>query len=132
VRRSARAGGDDGPRQLELEILGRLAPDIAHDFNNLLAAICVDADMARRLLEPGIRAGVPRVGPRDGRPGRGLTAHVLVNARPRPPQLREVQLAREVEAVAGLVGGVAGEALQVQLEVSQPLPPVQADPRSCA
>ncbi|HEY3445413.1 MAG TPA: hypothetical protein VGK67_03570 [Myxococcales bacterium] len=115
--------------QLELEILGRLAPGIAHDFNNLLAAICADADMARRVVGPGhpaqehLEAILTTVAQ-----GMGLTAHVLVNARPRPVQLREVQLVREVEAVAGLVRRVAGEKLPVQLELSEQAPAVFADP----
>ncbi|MGC4116194.1 MAG: hypothetical protein QM765_16780 [Myxococcales bacterium] len=116
-------------QDLEVEILGHLAPGIAHDFNNLLAAISADADMARRVTSPGhpahefLEAILKTVAQ-----GMGLTAHVLANARPRPLQLREVQLAEEVRFIAGLLRRVAGAAVTIELDLAEGLPNASADP----
>ena len=110
----------------KLEAVGRLAGGIAHDFNNLLTVINGCAELLADEL-----AGPPAALAADIRDAGGraadLTAQLLAFGRRRPVDIHPLDLNDAVQDAARLLGRVAGEKVEVRLDLAAGLPPVRAD-----
>jgi PAS domain S-box-containing protein len=113
----------------KLEAIGQLTGGVAHDFNNLLTPIVGSLDMLRR-------RGVG--GPREQRliegawqsAGRAATLvqRLLAFARRQPLQSVAVDIDALIRGMTDLVAGTTGPRVTLMLEVSDDLPPANADP----
>lgn len=112
-----------------LESLGVLAAGIAHDFNNILTSILGNADLA--LLSPSLDqsahesleavvAGAQRAAE--------LTRQMLAYAGKGQLLTRPTDLNRLIKAYEETLRGAAGPRTRLAIVLSDPLPPVDADP----
>jgi signal transduction histidine kinase/CheY-like chemotaxis protein len=113
----------------KLEGIGILAGGIAHDFNNLLSPILGYADLALRKLEPGhpARGGLAAVVDAANRASE-LTRQILAFSRKQVLQKRTLDLNEQILAAGKMIRRLIGEDVDVQLNLAQGLPPVEADP----
>jgi PAS domain S-box-containing protein len=113
-----------------LEELGRLAGGVAHDFNNLLTAIGSFAE----LVDEDTRAGRPaessdvREIRRAVERGRDLTRRLLAFSRHQVVEPRRVDTAAALREAEGLLRSVLGARVELVLDLTEPLPPIMADP----
>jgi CheY-like chemotaxis protein len=115
-------------RSQKMEALGQLTGGLAHDFNNLLTAILGAADLAlrnvhdeqklKRMID-GIRNSAQR--------GAGLTKQLLAFARAQPLELRHIELPNFLGEVASLVRASLRTDIDLVIEISDQLWPVNAD-----
>ena len=116
-------------RSQKMEALGQLTGGLAHDFNNLLTAILGatelglrnigDEEKLRRMLD-GIRSSAQR--------GAGLTKQLLAFARAQPLKISTIDMREFLPEAATLVRPSLRKDIEVILEVSDQLWPVDADP----
>lgn len=109
----------------KMEALGTLAGGIAHDFNNIVAAILGNVGLAIEDTAPDSPALTSLLEiQKAGRRARALTQQILTFAR-RQEELREPAsiepLLRELQ---GLFKTTLPDALQLQVNVQEPLPTV--------
>ncbi len=124
----ARALQDQLQQAKQMEAVGDLAGGVAHDFNNLLQVILGAAsfvleemqaqDSNRELLQDVLDAAER---------ASTLTRQMLIFARREPPRLRSLSLNQTVEGVVTVMRRVAGELIEVKLELQDGLPEVRAD-----
>ncbi|MFN3652896.1 MAG: ATP-binding protein [Armatimonadota bacterium] len=120
-------------RSERLAAIGELAAGIAHNFNNIMAAIAGDAQLLRMIAEeedlPGhVAEAAQQIYEETMRGGR--VAHDLLSfARGAEPQLQRLDV-REViqDAVRLLRNHPASRAASVELQLSEEVPLVEADP----
>jgi len=104
-------------RQIQkMESIGTLAAGVAHDFNNILAAIQLQADALKSEagLSPGqseIAAGIGEAAQR----ATALTRQLLLFSRKSAMQLRDLDLNRSIEGVAGMLRRILGEDVELRL-----------------
>jgi two-component system cell cycle sensor histidine kinase/response regulator CckA len=113
----------------KMDAIGTLAGGVAHDFNNylmvlgghidLLAASLPSEHKAQRSLE-AIRSVYERCV--------ALTQQLLTLSRKRQAQLRPVDLAELVTSLAPMLRSMLDCSIQVNLDVTTPIPPIMADP----
>jgi signal transduction histidine kinase len=124
-----RARIEESLRQAQkIEALGQLTGGVAHDFNNLLMVILGGLEMLdhtndggrRKLLMDGMRQAAHR--------GASLTRQLLGFSRRQALQPQPVDLARQIGSMRELLDRSLGGNVQVRLEFSQDLWPVQVDP----
>ncbi len=111
-----------------VQALGRLTGGVAHDFNNLLGVISNSLHLVQRHpaaadLQVALRASQQAV---DS--GSQLTRHLLRLAGRRPTQPRRLALQHWLPEVQGLIAGVLGSRISVQVEVAVGTPSVKVDP----
>ncbi len=105
----------------KLEALGQLTGGVAHDFNNLLMVVGGQADiLSRNLRDEGqlrsldaIKAAVAR--------GSSLTRQLLSFARRRTPAPEAIDLARRLGAMRGVLKSSLGEAIGLELDLTEGL-----------
>jgi PAS domain S-box-containing protein len=115
-------------RSQKMEALGQLTGGLAHDFNNLLTAILGAADLGirnidnpeklRRMLD-GIRNSAQR--------GASLTKQLLAFARAQPLEIKQIELQNFMGDVSTLVRPSLRSDIELVMEVSDQLWPVDAD-----
>ncbi|MBV9528896.1 MAG: PAS domain S-box protein [Sphingomonas sp.] len=115
-------------RSQKMEALGQLTGGLAHDFNNLLTAILGASDLAlrnidneeklRRMID-GIRNSAQR--------GAGLTKQLLAFARAQPLEINQIELKGFLDEVTTLLRPSLRSDIEVILEISDQLWPVDAD-----
>jgi signal transduction histidine kinase/CheY-like chemotaxis protein len=112
----------------KMEAVGRLAGGIAHDFNNLLTIIngysdilldtlALDDPLAEDLEE--IRGAGERAA--------NLTRQLLAFSRRQMLEMKVLDLNTVIEDMAGLLGRIIGEDIELQLRLAPGLPAVQGD-----
>jgi PAS domain S-box-containing protein len=121
---------DESLRQTQkMEAVGRLAGGIAHDFNNLLTAIRGNAELLSHRLkhDPARAAEVEEILHASDRAAT-LTRQLLVFSRKQELAPVVLDLNRMVEAVARLSRRLLGPDVTIEIEVSDALEPIVADP----
>jgi signal transduction histidine kinase len=116
-------------RAQRLESVGRLAGGVAHDFNNLLTAIRGYAELllartapestehhhAREIDDAAVRAAA-------------LTAQLLAFGRRQVIRARALDLNELVVNLAGMLSGLVGDGVEVELDLDPAVLVVRADP----
>ena len=113
----------------KMDSLGRLAGGIAHDFNNLLTPILAYANLGLMQLHAGdplheeldeIRQAADRA--------TGLIRQILTFSRKQPMQIHPVAPNRLIEGLVRMLRRLAGDCVDVELELAADLGNVLADP----
>jgi CheY-like chemotaxis protein len=112
-----------------MESLGQLAGGVAHDFNNMLSAIMGYADLAQRELEgePAVQEDIRQVLEASQR-AEHLTRQLLAFSRRQVLEPEVVDLNEIMEDVAGMLGRVIGEQIELSLERAGEPVPTYVDP----
>ncbi|MCA1989765.1 MAG: PAS domain S-box protein, partial [Desulfarculus sp.] len=112
----------------KMEALGTLAGGVAHDFNNILAAILGYAELAQDNASRGRdnRAELDQVIAAAGRAAE-LVRHILTFSRQMEPELKTLDLNREVLRALVVLGRTLPKMIEIQTELGQDLPPVLAN-----
>ena len=121
---------DEQLRQAQkLEAVGRLAGGVAHDFNNLLTVIQGNLDLVRSTpgADPEFGEALNDAARAADRAA-GLTAQLLTFSRRQVAQLRVLQLNEVVAETRSMLLPVIGEGIQLDTELDDTIPPVEADP----
>lgn len=111
----------------KMEAIGRLTGGIAHDFNNLLMVASSGIELLdrtedpkrRRALSAGVRQAVER--------GAALTRQLLAFARRSPLRAEVLDLRTHIEGLRFLLERSLREDIEVVLDLSDDLWPVEAD-----
>jgi PAS domain S-box-containing protein len=113
----------------KLESVGRLAGGIAHDFNNLLTIILGNTELALDEARPGSssREGLT-LAVEAAHKAVGLTGQILSFARKQVIRPRPVALAPFFSALKGLLRGLLGPSIELQLQAPEGLWQAQVDP----
>ena len=112
-----------------LDAVGRLAGGVAHDFNNLLSVINGYCEMlaAHVASNPQSMREVAEIH-HAGRKAAALTQQLLAFSRRQPLNARVINLNDLVNANAGIVRRLVGEAGKLELELGENLANVKTDP----
>jgi two-component system, NtrC family, sensor histidine kinase HydH len=127
-----RAAADfEGMKRAErLSAIGQLSAGLAHEIRNPLASISGAAAILARSqdLDPK-NAKCLEIITSECERLNGLLTNFLNFARPRPPQLRSVQLEPVLDNVLGLAShGVRGKTVRFEKRIEAGLQPVECDP----
>ncbi len=115
-------------RSQKMEALGQLTGGLAHDFNNLLTAILGAADLGLRNLDDPTKVARMLDGIRNSaQRGASLTKQLLAFARAQPLEIKQVDLKEFLSDVSTLLRPSLRSNIEVMLEVSDQLWPVDAD-----
>ena len=113
----------------KVETLGQLTGGVAHDFNNLLTPIMGGIDMLSRKLAHDERAQRIASGAmQSAERAKTLVQRLLSFGRRQTLQSRAVNLSRLVDGMRDLIERSIGPSVQVTIEISNDLPPVEVDP----
>jgi len=105
----------------KMEALGRLAAGVAHDFNNMLSVVLAHAARMAELPEATPRiAESAREIEEAARRSAALAQELLAFGRERALEPRVLDVARAVEAFAGLLRTAVGKAHELQISRSGP------------
>ena len=113
----------------KMEAIGTLAGGIAHDFNNLLQAIIGYAQILKMDLQEGQRGfreidSIEKTALR----ARDLTARILAFSRDVEPELKPLDLNRQIKEAQKLLARTLPKSIQLELHLSPGLKLIQADP----
>jgi len=112
----------------KMDALGQFAGGIAHDFNNLLTAIGGYADLASSSLDGEAAAQRALAGIRTAATeAAGLTSRLLAFSRRHVPGRHPVDVNEVARGAGELLERLLREDIVLQLELTEPLPPVAAD-----
>jgi PAS domain S-box-containing protein len=113
----------------KLEAVGRLAGGIAHDFNNVLTAISGYAEflLARLPVGDPRRPDAEEIVHAADRAA-GLTRQLLAFSRRQVLQPRELDLNEVVGGLERLLRRVAGDDIELTVDLGEDVVPVRADP----
>jgi len=112
----------------KLEAMGQLTGGVAHDFNNLLTPILGALDMlARRAIGTERDQRLIKAATESAERARTLVHRLLAFARRQPLQSEPVDVGGLVRGMADLISSAAGPAVDVVLEIAEPLPLAKAD-----
>jgi PAS domain S-box-containing protein len=116
-------------RAARMEAVGRLAGGVAHDFNNLLTVILANAQLmrARGLVDPQLVQFVDEIEHCADRAG-DLTAQLLTFGRRNVVQQKATCVNSTIEQAAAILRRVAGERIEVDIDLGHDLPRVNIDP----
>jgi PAS domain S-box-containing protein len=113
----------------KLESVGRLAGGIAHDFNNLLTIILGNAELALDEAPPGSLGHESLLLAVDAaQKAVGLTGQILSFARKQVIRPQRLLLAPFFARLHGLLRGLLGPAIELQVQLPEGLWAAQADP----
>ncbi len=113
----------------KMEAIGTLAGGIAHDFNNILAAITGYTE----LLQMQVQGSSPQVDSylralsQAGARATALVRQILAFSRPGRHERKPVNLAKVVEEPLALLRATVPATIEMDLDVTEELPPVLAD-----
>jgi signal transduction histidine kinase len=130
--RETLAALEESRRQLaesqRLEGIGRLAGGVAHDFNNLIGAILSYADLVQQALpeEDKRRADVEEI-KRASRRAAELTRQLLTFSRQQMEKRSSLQLNQVINNSVGLVQGVVGNGVDIDLDLRPELWNIRAE-----
>jgi PAS domain S-box-containing protein len=118
-------------RQVQkMEAIGTLAGGIAHEFNNLLQSVQGYAELLLLGKDPS-DADHPRLKAicRAAMRGGELTQQLLTFSRKSESKLRPIALNQEILETVRILERTLPKMIQIQLELADDLPTVQADPQ---
>jgi two-component system cell cycle sensor histidine kinase/response regulator CckA len=113
----------------KLEAVGQLSSGIAHDFNNILGIIIGNLDIQIEMLdahEEALELGTEAL--RAALRGAQLVHRLLAFSRNQPLQPKAFDLGSGVRDVESLLRRTLGEHMIIEIQVSDELWPVMADP----
>ncbi len=122
-QREQRVQAEEALRQAQkMEALGRLTGGVAHDFNNILMVVQSSLSLALQLEARGLPV-TKALGPieRAVKNGAQLTRQLLAVVRRQPLQVRTVDLAEVVPALAQLLSSTLGSSINVKTDVGKGL-----------
>jgi len=131
-QRQTLAALEESKRELaesqRLEGIGRLAGGVAHDFNNLIAAIMSYADLVLQDMPPGDehRSDVEEI-KRVSRRAADLTRQLLMFSRQQIEQKAELKLNEVIHDSLGLLQGLVGQDVAIDLSFHPHLWNVRAE-----
>jgi two-component system cell cycle sensor histidine kinase/response regulator CckA len=112
----------------KMESIGRLASGLAHDFNNLLAGIMGNASLLE--IEAGdpdeVRAAATQI-KEAARRAADLSGRMMTFSRKRPPRREALDMAAVVGSVARLLGTARPPGIEIEVDVADDLPVIEAD-----
>ncbi len=113
----------------KMESIGRLAGGVAHDFNNMLAVILGYAELAENQVEPStpLRRDLEQIRKAAGRSA-DLTRQLLAFARKQAVVPKVIDLNEAVAGMTNMLRRLIGENVQLRLELSPQVWPVEVDP----
>jgi signal transduction histidine kinase/CheY-like chemotaxis protein len=113
----------------KMEAIGRLAGGVAHDFNNLLTVIAGYAELLQDPQQAGADTALAarEIGAAAERAA-GLTRQLLALSRRQLAKPVTVDLNEVVRGLEPVLRRTLPESIQIELELDDDLPPVQADP----
>jgi two-component system, cell cycle sensor histidine kinase and response regulator CckA len=112
-----------------METIGRLISGVAHDFNNLLTGIvlCSELLIAGLANSDKLRHYAEEIRNASAQ-GADMVQHLLALARQRSGETSSISLNHVIEGMQRLLRRLIGENLELMLELSPELPPLQMDP----
>src|SRR6266404_4523244 len=112
-----------------METLGALAAGLTHDFNNILDTILLNVALAQRDESPPqeTRARLQQISV-AAKKAAGLVTRLMQFSRTQRIEVRTVQINDVVREVVQLVHPMFRENIVVKTDLSEGLPPIQADP----
>ncbi|MFA6223676.1 MAG: PAS domain S-box protein [Desulfomonilaceae bacterium] len=125
--------GEEIKRQLlqaqKMEAIGTLASGIAHDFNNLLQVVLGYSEMLLAMKNEG-DPDYPDIYKiyEAGKKGADLAQGLLVFSRKSEPKLCPCDLNHEIIQVRGFLSRTIPKIINIDLQLSENLDPIQADP----
>ncbi|MCQ4313738.1 response regulator [Pseudomonas stutzeri] len=114
----------------KMEAIGQLTGGIAHDFNNLLQGIVGSLEMARRRLDQGRAAELPRhvdAAIDSAQRAAGLTHRLLAYSRRQPLAPKTIDLNRLVASLDDLLQRTLGETIRIRKLLADDLWLTQCD-----
>jgi PAS domain S-box-containing protein len=112
----------------KLESLGVLAGGVAHDFNNLLVGIMGNASLAMELLPPASQAATMIAGVlQASERAADLTRQLLAYSGKGRFVVQPIDLSALVRQIVSLLQSSVPKTVQLQLELEDEIPPVEAD-----
>jgi PAS domain S-box-containing protein len=113
----------------KMEAIGTLASGIAHDFNNVLHAIGGYVQLISMAQQPDSRtAGYVSQIESAVQRASDLVQRLLTFSRKVQPELKPVDLNREVKQAAEMLERIIPRMIAIEVKPAEDLPPVQADP----
>ncbi len=112
----------------KLEAVGQFAAGVAHDFNNVLTVIQGHANLqlAAKDLDNDMTESLTQVSQAAQRAA-SLTKQLLMFSRKQMVQPRALNLNEVVQTLQEMLGRVIGEHIQLNCQLSEPLPAILAD-----
>jgi signal transduction histidine kinase len=111
----------------KMEAVGRLAGGVAHDLNNYLTAIVGYAEFVREQLPPEARGDADELLATTDRVGELVRRLVLFSRPGDLPEAGAVDGGDVLRGIEGVVRALAGDGVQVEIDVAPGLRPVSAD-----
>ena len=110
----------------KMELIGQLSGGVAHDFNNILAVITGASELLKeaRLYDGDLVETILRAADR----GSELTHSLLAFARKQPLRTVHFDVGYLIEQMAPLLDRLLGQDIKLELELSDGLLQVEADP----
>jgi len=113
----------------KLQALGELTGGIAHDFNNLITVVRGSAEMLKRNdLSPEKRDRYLDAIVETADRAASLTSHLLAFGRRQALKPQVIDLNVRLDALADVLGRMLGSHIEVELDLSPSLRPVEVDP----
>lgn len=113
----------------KMQAVGTMAGGIAHDFNNIVGAILGNVELAKAdsADNPAAMESLREI-EKAGRRARDLVRQILTFSRNDQPERRPVQVQEVMQDTARLLRVTLPPAIELQVQASDDLPPLLADP----
>ena len=129
IQMAERVRAEGNLRQAQkIEALGQLTGGVAHDFNNLLMVIAAGLDMLERRSNSDDRRRITEAMRQATQRGAKLTRQLLTFSRTEQLKPEVIDLADQIGSMRELLDRSLGGEVNVQLEFSEELWPVEVDP----
>ena len=113
-------------RLQRIELLGLVAGGVVHDVNNLLLSVIGNAEVLERNATPEARKRILLI-QQGAERGATLLRDILMFARGTDRELKPVHVAEVLHEIAGIVGKLFGENIELDVETPAHLPTIMGD-----